>query len=641
MTPGSVIWNPADHAWTADSRLARFMRRHGFEDFDSLWRRSAVDPEWFWRSALEDLGVHWRTPPTKILDASEGLPWARWFPGGRINITDNCIERHVRAGHGGEIALIYETDSGAPEEARKLNFAELAALVDRCAAALDAAGIGPGDAVGLYAPLHPETVAVMFATFKIGARFVPIFCGFGAQAVIDRLESCGARILFANRHLRRRGRAIPTAEVLDSARAALPLLEKVVHVDTGEWPQFLTTGDGRQAPAADTAAEDRCMLIYTSGTTGKPKGTVHTHAGVLAQVAKEVGYAFDAQPGRPFFWYTDIGWMMGPWELIGALFFRAPVVLLDGVPNWPDSGRLWRIIATHRVDILGIAPTGVRLLMQHGPGEGPENYNLSSLRVLGSTGEPWDDRSYDWFFRRVGGGRCPIMNISGGTELMGCLLQPYPVTPLKALTLGRGALGMDVDVFNDEGQSVRGKVGHLVCKRPAPSMTKSFLNDDARYLETYFERFGPGVWCHGDWASIDADGYWFLHGRTDDTLKVAGKRIGPAEIESTLIEHPAVKEAAAIGVPDELKGQVIVCLAVTTAEVTEGELIRHLAIRMGKPLAPKRVHQVAALPKTRSGKIVRGVIKRAYCGESPGDLSSVENRDAVAAIVELRHTPKP
>ncbi len=630
-----LIWTPEDHAWTSDCRLARFMKRHGVEDFDTMYRRSVEDPGWFWQAALEDLGVQWDTPPSRIFDATDGFPWTRWFIDGRLNLTTNCIDRHLANGRGNTTALIYEADSGDPEDRRIVTYAQLSQEIDRCAAALLAAGIGKGDAVGLYAPLHPETVAIMFAAFKIGARFVPIFCGFGAQALIDRLESCQARILFANQFLHRRGKRIPTADTLAEARAALSLLERIVHVDTDEWTNFLQTAEDQPTPQAATAAEDHCMLIYTSGTTGKPKGTVHTHAGVLAQVAKEVGYAFDAQPGKPFFWFTDIGWMMGPWELVGCLFFGAPVVILDGAPNWPRFGRIWEIIETHKVDTLGISPTAIRLLMQHETGEGPGDFDLSSLRLLGSTGEPWDERSYDWFFREVGGERCPIMNISGGTEIMGCHLQPYPVSPLKSMTLGRGGLGMDVDVFDDDGHPLREKVGHLVCKKPAPSMTKSFLGDDQRYLDTYFEKFGRDIWCHGDWASIDADGFWFLHGRADDTLKVAGKRIGPAEIESALMECDAVQEAVAIGVPDALKGQAIVCMAVVSGDIEEADLVEHISKRMGKPLAPKHVHTIAALPKTRSGKIVRGVIKRAYCGESVGDLSSVENKDAVEAISQL------
>jgi acetyl-CoA synthetase len=379
-------------------------------------------------------------------------------------------------------------------------------------------------------------------------------------------------------------------------------------------------------------------VIYTSGTTGKPKGTVHTHGGVLAQVGKELRYAFDVHAGEPFFWVTDIGWMMGPWELIGCLLYRAPVVLFDGAPDYPTGDRIWEIVQRLGVVTLGIAPTAVRLLMRLTDARGPHAFDHSALRVLGSTGEPWDDASYRWYFEHVGRRRCPVINISGGTEIMGCHLQPYPVQPIKACDLGTGALGMDVDVFDESGKPVRGDVGYLVCKQPAPSMTKSFLGDDARYLETYFAQF-PGVWSHGDWAVIDSDGHFTLHGRADDTIKVAGKRVGPAEVESALISHAAVSEAATIGVPDELKGQSIVSFVVFKPgkSASEKELRAQVAQELGKPLAPKAVHAVAALPKTRSGKIVRGSIRRAYLGEPLGDTSSLENPallDAIRGLAE-------
>lgn len=633
------IWRPEDHAWTRESHVARLMRRHGFATFAELRAASVRDTAWFWDAAMRDMGVEWFAPYTQVRDDTRGFPWTRWFVGGQVNLAHNCIDRHVRDGHGGETALLYETDSGRPEEARRLTFAELQSAVDACAAGLRAAGVGPGDSVGLYAPMRPETVIVMFAAFKLGARFVPVFCGYGEQAVVDRLESCAAKMLFAVPALMRRGKPAAAGATVRAAAARLPRLRRLIFFDTPEWTEFLAAparagAAAKPLPCARTAAEEPCLLLYTSGTTGRPKGTVHTHAGCLAQIGKELRYAFDVRAGEPFFWLTDIGWMMGPWAIIGSLLYRAPVVLFDGVPNYPTGDRLWEMIARLRIVSLGIAPTAIRLLRRATDGRGPRAHDLSSLRVLGSSGEPWDETSYRWFFEEVGGGRCPVMNISGGTEIIGCHLQPYPLTPLKPCSLGSAALGMDADVFTDEGQPApRGTIGHLVCKQPAPSMTKSFLHDDARYLETYFEKF-PGVWYHGDWALEDADGQWFVLGRSDDTIKVAGKRVGPAEVEGILAAHPAVSEAATIGVPDELKGQALVCFVVFKPgqTATERDLIAHVAAQMGKPLAPHAVHAVEALPKTRSGKILRGMIRRVYLGEPPGDLTSVENPAALAGL---------
>ena len=632
-TGAGLIWRPEDHAWTQDSHVACFMRRHGFATFAELQAASVRDTAWFWDAALQDMGVEWFTSYSRVRDDSAGFPWTKWFIGGEVNITHNCVDRHVRDGHGTEIALHYEPDSGRPEDRRAVTFAELQEQVNRCAGALAALGVGRGDSVGLYASMRVETVVVMFATFRLGALFVPIFCGYGEQAVVDRLESCGAKVLFGLEHLARRGKAVPVGATARAAAGRVPSLRRTICFDTPHWAEFLATATTTPA-CVPTSAEDPCLLIYTSGTTGKPKGTVHTHGGCLAQIGKELRYAFDVRPGEPFFWVTDIGWMMGPWELIGCLLYRTPVVMLDGAPDYPMGDRLWETIKRLQIRTFAVAPTAVRLLMRLGDDKGPAAHDLSSLRILGSTGEPWDETSYRWYFEQVGGRRCPVMNISGGTEIIGCHLSPTPLTPLKPCSLGAPGLGMDVDAFDEAGQPVaRGVVGHLVCKQPAPSMTRSFLGDDARYLETYFSRF-PGVWYHGDWAMQDADGQWFLFGRSDDTIKVAGKRVGPAEVEGVLTAHAAVSEAATIGVPDALKGQTLVCFVVLKPgrTATAGELTAHVAAQMGKPLTPHAVHAVAALPKTRSGKIVRGSIRKAYLGESLGDVSTVDNPQAFDAI---------
>jgi acetyl-CoA synthetase len=639
MTTPAYLWHPEDHAWTRESHLARFMRAQGCATQDELHAKSVRDTAWFWDAAMQDMGVEWFTPYHQVKDESRGFPWTKWFVGGEVNITHNCIDRHVRDGHGDEVALYGEADSDQPASRGQFTFAQLQRTIDACCRQLRALGVGPGDSVGLYAPMCVQTVEIMFATFKLGARFVPIFCGYGEAAVVERLASCEAKVLFAVEHLHRRGKSVPTGAIARAAAARVPSIRRVLMFDTPEWPEFVYGGNyGTPFDGVRTAAEEPALLIYTSGTTGRPKGTVHTHAGCLAQMGKETRYAFDVRLGEPFFWFTDIGWMMGPWEIIGCLLYRTPVVLFDGAPDFPDSDRLWRTLERLKVVTFAASPTLVRLFMRVTDGKEPRGHDLSRLRVLGSTGEPWDETSCRWYFENVGGGRCPVINISGGTEIVGCHLSATPLTPLRPCSLGRPGLGMDVDVFTDEGKPTpRGTVGHLVCKQPAPSMTKSFLHDDTRYLETYFSRF-PDVWYHGDWARQDEDGSWFVLGRSDDTIKVAGKRVGPAEVEGVLITHPAISEAATIGAPDELKGQVLVCFVVLKPGATqpsEKELIAHVAAQMGKPLAPKAVHVVAALPKTRSGKILRGTILRVYTGQPAGDLTSVDNPAALDAIRAL------
>jgi acetyl-CoA synthetase len=631
------------------------MTKHGFATLPELQAASVRDTAWFWDAAMQDMGVEWTRPYGQVKDESRGFPWTRWFLGGQVNVAHNCVDRHVRDGHGGEPALFFESDSGRPEESRRVTFAELSTLVNGCAGALRAAGVKAGDSVGLYAPMQVPTVVVLLATMKIGARFVPIFCGYGEEALRERLASCEAKLLFACGTLTRRGKATDTAAIARAAAAKVPSLTRTVWVDTADWETFLDVGRSRRTPPfpeseagfgdpalQPTEAEDPCLIIYTSGTTGRPKGTVHTHAGCLAQMGKELRYAFDVRPGEPFFWVTDIGWMMGPWEIIGCLLYRTPIVLFDGAPNYPTGDRIWEICAKLGVVTLGCSPTLIRLLMRGTDGRGPAGFDLSKLRVLGSTGEVWDEASYLWYFEHVGQRRCPVINISGGTEIVGSHLCPTPLTPLKPCTVGGPSLGMDVAAFTDEGQPApRGTMGHLVCRQPAPSMTKSFLHDDARYLETYFQKF-PGVWYHGDWAKVDEDGLWFLFGRTDDTMKVAGKRVGPGEVEGALTAHPAVSEAAVIGVPDDLKGTALVCFVVLkpnrgegAAAPSEKELVAQVAKLLGKPLAPKNVFVVPALPKTRSGKIVRAAILRVFLGQPAGDITSIDNPSAFDTVAAL------
>ena len=548
------------------------MRTRGVKTLAELRQASVHCYQWFWDEALRDMGIEWRQRYTQLRDISRDFPWTRWFVGGEINVTFNCVDRHVRDGYGDETALFYEADSGQPEEARRVTFKELADLVNRCALALRAAGVQPGDSIGLFAPMQVPTVVVLFATMKLGARFVPIACGEGEEGLRERLSLGGARILFACGTLTRRGTSVDTGAIARAAAAQVTSLTRIVYTDTDDWTEFLGSAicvvgeqvppegarprasrhpwerrHGRAGyvspdliPCEPTAAEDPCLIIFTRDPAGQLKGIVHTHAGCLAQMGKEVRYAFDARAGEPLFWITDRGGMMGPREIIGCLLYRTPVVLFDGAPNFPTSDRIWQICEKLGVVTLGCSPTLVRQLMRATDGRGPDQYDLSKLRILGATGEVWDEASYHWYFGHVGGGRCPVMYISAGTEIVGCSLQPYPLDPLKPGSLGGPALGMDVDVYTDDGKSApRGTMGHLVCKQPALSMTKSFLPDDARFLETEYSRF-PGVWCHGEWAKVDEDGQWFLGGRTDDASKGAGKRAGFGEVNDAPTSHPVV-----------------------------------------------------------------------------------------------------
>lgn len=634
-----IIWRPTPEQ-IARANVTRFMQRHGIADYATLQQRAVADIAWFWDAALDDLGFAWQKKYHTVVDG--GWPFASWFLGGECNIAANCVDRHAVGARAPQPAVVWYGEDAAP---RTLTFAALADQVGRCAAVLQSMQVQRGEAVGLVLPMCPEVVVALLACLKIGAIAVPIFSGYGADAIAVRLRDAAVRVVITADSTLRRGKATPFKATVDAACAAAGTIQhQLVVLRSGDRRQLGATGvawDDALAAVphgAETAvlpAEHHAVILYTSGTTGQPKGCVHTHAGALAQIAKEHGYHFDVKAGDRFFWLTDIGWMMGPWEILGALFHGAAVVLYEGAPDWPRPTRLWEVARDAGVTHLGISPTAVRVLKK-GCAEIPAECRIPSLRIMGSTGEPWDDASYRWLAEQIGQHRAPIINISGGTEIIGCHLAPVPILPLKVSSLQGPALGMDVDVWNEAGESVRGEVGYLVCKQPAPSMTKGFLHSRERYLDTYFSKWS-NIWNHGDWVFVDADGHWFMRGRADDTIKIAGKRVGPAEIESALMQHPSVAEAAAIGVPHDVKGETVVAFAVLKPDVLAGEILRatlcdHVARILGKPLRPETVRFVAMLPKTRSAKIVRAVIKKIYLAQELGDTSAVELPAALAAI---------
>ena len=623
--------------------MTRLMRKHGIPTVEDLIKRSIDDIEWFWDVAAKDLNIEWFKPYEQVLDTSKGIEWARWFIGGKLNIAHNCVDRHAK-GRRDNTAIIWQ---GEDAEVRKLSYGALCEEVNRFANGLKGLGVTKGDAVGLYLPMSPHVPISMFGAFKIGAICVPIFSGFGASAVASRLNDVQAKILVTADGALRKGKDLPVKKEADSAANQVRSIEHVIVCkrlgneipwsrNRDIWWDDLLRNQSKECPTAQLDSENVSLVLYSSGTTGRPKGTVHTHAGPLVQCTKDVAYHFDTKEKDVFFWVTDIGWMMGPWMLIGTMDLAGTVVLFEGAFDYPRPDRLWKMIEDFKVTTFGISPTLIRLLMRYGD-QNLKGHDLSTLRILGSTGEPWDPESWTWFFEKVGGSRCPIINISGGTELIAPHLTPSPLTPLKPCTVGGPGLGMDVDVFNEDGKPVRGEVGYLVMKKPCPSMTKGFWKDPQRYLETYWSRW-PHIWYHADWAMIDSDGFWFVLGRADDTIKVSGRRVGPAEVESALMEHASVSEAAAIGVPDEVKGEDLVCFTVLKPEVVPSDELREalksqVANVMGKTFRPKEIRFVRQLPKTRSGKVVRRLIRSRVLGKTDtADLSTLDNPEALDEI---------
>jgi acetyl-CoA synthetase len=641
-----IVWTPSAEV-IARSRLRRFYEREGFASYDDWFQHSVDDPAAYWGAVVDDLGLEWSAPYERVLDLSKGAPWAEWFPGGRFNYAWNALDRHVARGAGGRTAIIWEGDDGS---VRTLTYRQLLAETNRLAHALRELGVTKGDRVGIFLPMLPETAVATLACGKLGAIYLPMFSGFGPEALASRLRDGEATVLITSDGARRRGALVPMKQVADEAMAVSPTVTTCLVVrHTGQdtpwtegrdhWWHEAVAGAPADFPTEDTAANDPYMIIYTSGTTGRPKGAVHVHAGFPIKAAHDLAYCFDLQDDDTLFWLTDLGWMMGPWAIGGGLLIGATLVLFEGTPDYPNPDRLWRLVEDHRVTILGVAPTAIRALM--GKGEGwVRDRDLGSLRILGSTGETWNPGPWTWYFTEVGGGRCPIINYSGGTETGGGIVGGVTLKPLKPCAFTGPVPGMAADVVDDQGNPVRGAVGELIVRQPWVGMTRGFWRDPERYLETYWSRF-PGVWVHGDWAEIDADGFWFIRGRSDDTLKVAGKRVGPAEVESAAVAHAAVQEAAAIGVPHPIKGEAVVVFAVLrpglepSPEVAEA-VRRVIAAQLGAALRPERVLCVRDLPKTRNAKIMRRVIRAAYLGQPPGDITALENPAAVAEIEACR-----
>ena len=637
-----IVWRPTQEV-LEQANVVRLMRRLGFDTYRELQRRSAEDPEWFWPAAIDDMELEFSQPWDGVVDLSRGPEWATWFVGGKVNLAWNCVHRWAERTP--EVAAAtWESEDG---KRHGLTYRELSERVTRFAEALVSLGVEPGDRVAYFLPMSPEVSIVSHACAHIGAVQVPVFSGFAAPAVAQRLQDSEAKVVVTADGSLRRGREVPMKEIVDEAVRESPSVEHVV-----VW-QRLGRDDVPMAPGRDlfdadamegrpgtleplqVDSEHPYLLTYTSGTTGKPKGVVHVQGGFLVSITREVAYQADAKAGEVVHFVTDMGWIMGPWEVVGGNALGCTVLFAEGAPDWPAADRLWSLVERERIAVLGLSPTLTRALMPHGS-ELVERHNLASLRVLVTTGEPWNPEPYRWLHEVVGGGRCPIINCSGGTEVGACFLSACLAEPIKACSLGGPALGMAMDVVDPEGRPVREEVGELVCRKPFPGMTRGFWRDPERYLDTYWRRL-PGVWVHGDWASVDEDGYWFLHGRSDDTLNIAGKRVGPAELESAVVAHPAVAEAAAVGVPHEVKGETawIFCAlvpGVAPSEELESELRGLVSAELGKAFAPERILFVGALPKTRSAKIVRRAVRAKAVGADPGDLSSLENPETLAEI---------
>ena len=637
---GPIVWEP-NPATIERANLTHFLRRHQISDFPALMERSTQNVAWFTDSLLKYLEIEFAQPYTQVVDLSRGIAWPDWCVGARMNIVHNCLDKYLGTPTESRPALIWEGEAG---EQRSLSYGELHTQVCQAAGGLRALGLGRGDPIGIFMPMVPEIVVALLAIAKLGGIILPLFSGYGPGAVASRLIDSEAKALFTANGFPRRGSEVPMKTVADEAVAKARAVRHVivfrhtpaeVTMQSGRdltW-EALLQGQPSSAPTEPVEAEAPLMLIYTSGTSGSPKGALHTHCGFPIKSAQDMAFGMDVHPGDRIYWMTDLGWMMGPWLVFGALLLGATFILYDGAPDYPDSGRVWSMVERHRITSLGLSPTFVRALIPRG--EAPvERHDLSSLLCFGSTGEPWNPDPWMWLFEQVGGRSRPIINYSGGTEISGGILMGNPILPLKACAFSGPCPGIAADVFDENGKSVRNQVGELVIKAPWIGMTRGFWKDPQRYLETYWSRW-KNVWVHGDFAAVDSDGLWYILGRSDDTIKVAGKRVGPAEVESILVDHPLVVEAAAVGLPHAVKGSELVAFCVLTAqsagtpELAE-ELRTKVGRELGKPLAPREVRFVRDLPKTRNAKVMRRMIRAAFLGEDLGDTSALVNPESLA-----------
>ena len=611
----------------------------------AIYERAAVDPDTWWADQARQR-LDWDTPFTEVLDDSDA-PFYRWFADGTLNVSYNCLDRHVEAGLGDRVAFHWHGEEG---EQRDLTYAELLADVQRLANGLKARGVGKGDVVGIYLPMIPEVVVAMLACARIGAPHNVVFGGFSPTAVRERLEVSAAKALITADGGRRKGKTVPVKQAVDEAVDGLASLQTIVVVQSADapcpmragrdvWYHDLLAGADPHCPAEPMEAEHPLFLLYSSGSTAKPKGIVHTTGGYLTGVATTTAIVFDLDPERDVFWCTaDVGWITGhSYVVYGPMANGCTSVMYEGAPDYPDKDIWWDIVERYRVSIFYTAPTAIRACMKWGA-QYPAKHDLSSLRLLGTVGEPINPKAWLWYHTVIGAERCPIVDTWWQTETGSIMISPLPgLTATKPGSATRPLPGVSAALFGEAGEPIEQGSGVLVLTRPWPSMLRTLYKDPDRFVQTYFSQFGPGVYFVGDGARRDEDGYFWITGRIDDVINVSGHRLSTAEIESALVAHPMVAEAAVIAASDELTGQSIVAYvtlrAGTAAEPALKEALRkHVAERIGKLARPKRIIWADDVPKTRSGKIMRRLLRDIAEGRDPGDATTLRDASVLTKL---------
>ncbi|MCV0400672.1 MAG: AMP-binding protein [Nitrosopumilus sp.] len=625
-----------------ESNIYKFMQKHNLSSLEELSQKAIDDLEWFWKSVSDDVGIIWDEPYSKVLDISGGIEWSKWFVGGKTNIYKSSVEKFVKISPK-KISYYFESEDGAKSQ---LTYSELDEKVSKFSNGLKSLGVKKGDVIALYLPMIEEAIIAILASAKIGAVQTVIFSGYSSESLHVRLKDCNAKILLISDGFHRKGKPVSQKQSVEIAIRNTSVEKTIVIPYKGvdhyvKSEQFVFYDDlvSLQSGVCNTEimdSEDPLFILYTSGTTGKPKGVVHTHGGFSVFAGHQTAYLIDTQAQDTLFWPADIGWITGlVWNVYGLLIMGANAVIYDGGLDYPTSDRIWRMLSDYNATIFGISPTAVRFFKKNNV-EPLKLFPLNKIKNIPTTGEPLDEDSWWWLYEKVGNKKIPIMNLSGGTEIGGAMISVLPGMKLKPSTVGIPVPGMNLDVIDDDKNSVRGKNGYLVIKSPWPAMTRGLLNDKKRYLETYWSRF-ENIWFHGDYVYVDKDNLWYMRGRTDDVINVSGHRMSTAEIEHTVISHKKISDAASIAIPDELTGEAIVVFFVSDDKfnVSNSEVSDHISEKIGKIAKPKYVFELSDLPKTRTGKIMRRLLKSKLLGHELGDLSSLENPQVLDEIKKL------
>ena len=631
-----IIWKPTKDL-IDNSKLSKFIKFCELKNYDELENKSLKEPGWLWDNVIKFSQLNFYKPYTKIMDESKGAPWTKWCVGGKTNIVQNCIDRHKGKDFFEKIFIFAEREDGREST---ITYQDFDKEISKVGNSLRINGFKKGDVIALYMPQFIETYIAYFAILKIGCIVLPLFSGYGSKAVVERLKIAKAKGIFTVEKTFRKAKEIRMFDQIKEDLGQVKTLEKIFLLgkDKGKkifnWENFDNVSDNLKTEEMN--AEDPAIIHFTSGTTGKPKGCVYTHIGLVTKMAFDEGILADFKQSDVHLCMADMGWMVGSKSATIASLHGSQMVIAEGVPDFPDEIRFWKLIAKYKVSWTELSPALIRNQMIKDK-KLFENLDLSSLRIICTGGEPWTEKPWKWLFEFIGKSKVPIMNSAGGTEVSGSILHCCLHRPFKVGSFNAPIPGMSADIVDYNGKKVtQDQLGELVMRKSSIGLTKSLWEDDKRYLENYWKVIN-GVWVHGDLASKDKDGHWYLHGRSDDTIKVSGKRIGPSEIESVIVKSGKAKEVAAVGIPDENKGSKIILSIVpleSEKNLKESLFIDLITKDLGKYFKPDRVIFLKDLPKTRNMKIMRRVIKSCLIKEDPGDISTLLNPESVEEIKE-------